>query len=125
MAKKIRALCGTYPPHHLWYLNMPLHSAHCITHCLTQHLVGFLPNIFHFSGSLLVVITIISNSSSDYFTPSNFIFFPFNYRERNKYRGPILVVLTDKMPLDNSTLDFPLRMPIYIPNIGRRGLGNH
>ena len=47
------------------------------------------------------------------------------YRERNKYRVPILMALTDKMSLDNSTLDFPLRMPIYIPNFGRRGLGNY
>ena len=48
-----------------------------------------------------------------------------DYRERNKYRVPILMALTDKMSLDNSTLDFPLRMPIYIPNFGRRGLGNY
>ena len=48
-----------------------------------------------------------------------------NYRERNKYRVRILMALTDKMSLDNSTLDFPLRMPIYIPNFGRRGLGNY
>ena len=34
------------------------------------------------------------------------------------------MALTDKMSLDNSTLDFHLRMPIYIPSFGRRGLGN-
>ena len=51
--------------------------------------------------------------------------FSIDYRERNKYRVPILMALTDKMSLDNSTLDFPLRMPIYIPNFGRRGLGNY
>ena len=48
-----------------------------------------------------------------------------DYRERNKYRVLILMALTDKMSLDNSTLDFPLRMPIYIPNFGRRGLDNY
>ena len=47
------------------------------------------------------------------------------YREKNNDRVPILVVLTDKMPPDNSTLDFPLRMPIYIPNFGRRGLSKN
>ena len=47
------------------------------------------------------------------------------YRERNKNRVPILMALTDKMSLDNSTLDVHLRMPIYIPNFGRRGLGNY
>ena len=47
------------------------------------------------------------------------------YREKNNDRVPILVVLTDKMPPDNSTLDFPLRMPIYIPNFGMRGLSKN
>ena len=47
------------------------------------------------------------------------------YRERNKDKVPILMALTDKMSLYNSTLEFHLRMPIYIPNFGRRGLGNY
>ena len=55
----------------------------------------------------------------------NLIILIAKYREKNNDRVPILVVLTDKMPPDNSTLDFPLRMPIYIPNFGRRGLSKN
>ena len=47
------------------------------------------------------------------------------YRERNKDKVPILMALTDKMSLYNSTLKFHLRMPIYIHNFGRRGEGNY
>ena len=43
------------------------------------------------------------------------IFYSF-YRERNENRVPILMALTDK-----KSLEFHLRMPIYIPNFGRRG----
>ena len=48
-----------------------------------------------------------------------------NYRERNKNRVTILMALTDKMYPDNSNLENHLRMPIYFPNFGRRGLGNY
>ena len=47
------------------------------------------------------------------------------YRERNNNRVPILMALTDKMYPDNSKLENHMRMPIYVPNFGRRGLGNY
>ena len=41
---------------------------------------------------------------------------------KKKNRVPILTALTDKMYPDNSNLKNHLRMLIYFPNYGRRGL---